>query len=66
MITYIQRDITIVALEANKELRFRRVEGESRDLVEVDIVINGRAGEPINLPKEALLEFMAHAQEVLS
>ena len=55
--TWIQRDITIVAAEDNKELRVRQVVGEC---LEVDIVHRGQAQESINLPKAQLLEFMAH------
>jgi len=60
--TWIQRDITIVAAEDNKELRVRQVVGEC---LEVDIVYRGQAQGSINLPKAQLLEFMAHVQAVL-
>lgn len=64
METWIQRDITIVAPEDNKELRVRQMVGESAT-VEIDIVHRGQAQESITLPKAQLLEFMAHVQAVL-
>jgi len=62
--TWIQRDITIVAPEDNKELRVRQIVGESAE-IEIDIVHRGQAQQSIILPKAQLLEFMAHVQAVL-
>ena len=60
--TWIQRDITIVTPEDNKELRVRQTTGEH---LEVDIIFRGQAQECIHLTKTELLEFMAHVQVVL-
>jgi hypothetical protein len=62
--TWIQKDITIVAPEDNKELRVRQIVGECGS-IEIDIVHRGQAQESIILPKSELLEFMAHVQAVL-
>ena len=67
MNTWIQRDITIIAPEDNTELRVRQTfDGDNADAIEVDIVHRGQARQSIILPKEALMEFMAHVTEVLN